>query len=190
KLIDLHMAASVLNGRRVASNVRLLVAPASTRIAAEAAADGTLATLTAAGAILLASGCGACAGYGSGLLSEGEVCIASTARNFKGRMGGRQHRSISVRPTPWRQAPSLAASPTRGRSWRTARHEWKTRVALRRQYRHRRAGARHLYEKADCRTRRPLPRSGRAAFRQGGAAGGCRGWRPRLRHGIVTRASG
>lgn len=87
KLIDLHMAASVLNGRRVASNVRLLVAPASTRIAAEAAADGTLATLTEAGAILLASGCGACAGYGSGLLSEGEVCIASTARNFKGRMG-------------------------------------------------------------------------------------------------------
>jgi 3-isopropylmalate/(R)-2-methylmalate dehydratase large subunit len=87
KLVDLHMAASVLKGRRVASNVRLLVAPASTRIAAQAAADGTLATLTEAGAILLASGCGACAGYGSGLLSEGEVCIASTARNFKGRMG-------------------------------------------------------------------------------------------------------
>ena len=87
KLVDLHMAASVLKGRRVASGVRLLVAPASTRIAAQAAADGTLATLTEAGAILLASGCGACAGYGSGLLSEGEVCIASTARNFKGRMG-------------------------------------------------------------------------------------------------------
>lgn len=87
KLIDLHMAASVLKGRRVATNVRLLVAPASTRIAAQAAADGTLATLTEAGAILLASGCGACAGYGSGLLAEGEVCIASTARNFKGRMG-------------------------------------------------------------------------------------------------------
>jgi 3-isopropylmalate/(R)-2-methylmalate dehydratase large subunit len=87
KLIDLHMAASVLKGRHVATNVRLLVAPASTRIAAQAAADGTLATLTEAGAILLASGCGACAGYGSGLLSEGEVCIASTARNFKGRMG-------------------------------------------------------------------------------------------------------
>jgi len=87
KLVDLQMAASVLKGRRVASNVRLLVAPASTRIAAQAAADGTLAALTEAGAILLASGCGACAGYGAGLLSEGEVCIASTARNFKGRMG-------------------------------------------------------------------------------------------------------
>ncbi|HEX7006129.1 MAG TPA: 3-isopropylmalate dehydratase large subunit [Alphaproteobacteria bacterium] len=87
KLVDLHMAAAVLKGRKVARGVRLLVAPASTRIAAEAAADGTLAVLTAAGAIMMPSGCGACAGYGAGVLAEGEVCIASTARNFKGRMG-------------------------------------------------------------------------------------------------------
>lgn len=87
KLEDLKMAARVLKGRKVASNVRLLIAPASTRTTAEAAADGTLATLTAAGAILMPSGCGACAGYGAGVLSENEVCIASTARNFKGRMG-------------------------------------------------------------------------------------------------------
>ena len=38
-------------------------------------------------AILLPSGCGACAGYGAGVLAEDEICIASTARNFKGRMG-------------------------------------------------------------------------------------------------------
>lgn len=87
KLVDLHMAASVLAGRRVAQGVRLLVAPASTRVAAQAAADGTLAKLTEAGAIMMPSGCGACAGYGSGILPEHEVCIASTARNFKGRMG-------------------------------------------------------------------------------------------------------
>jgi 3-isopropylmalate/(R)-2-methylmalate dehydratase large subunit len=87
KLEDLQMAARVLKGRTVASNVRLLIAPASTRTTAEAAADGTLATLTAAGAILMPSGCGACAGYGAGVLSENEVCIASTARNFRGRMG-------------------------------------------------------------------------------------------------------
>jgi 3-isopropylmalate/(R)-2-methylmalate dehydratase large subunit len=87
KLSDLRMAAAVLKGRRVAPGVRLLVAPASTRITAEAAADGTLAALTEAGAILLPSGCGACAGYGAGVLAEGEVCISSTARNFKGRMG-------------------------------------------------------------------------------------------------------
>ncbi len=87
KLDDLHMAARVLKGREVASGTRLLVAPASTRITAAAAADGTLAALTEAGAILMPSGCGACAGYGAGILAEGEVCISSTARNFRGRMG-------------------------------------------------------------------------------------------------------
>ena len=87
KLVDLRMAASVLRGRKVAAGTRLLVAPASTRITAEAAADGTLAALTEAGAILLPTGCGACAGYGAGVLAEGEVCLSSTARNFQGRMG-------------------------------------------------------------------------------------------------------
>lgn len=87
KINDLRMAVSVLKGRKVASSTRLLIAPASARTTAEAAADGTLATLTEAGAILLSSGCGACAGYGAGVLAENETCIASTARNFKGRMG-------------------------------------------------------------------------------------------------------
>lgn len=87
KLSDLQMAARVLKGRKVAPGTRLLVAPASTRTTAQAAADGTLATLTEAGAILMATGCGACAGYGAGVLAEKEVCISSTARNFKGRMG-------------------------------------------------------------------------------------------------------
>ncbi len=87
KLVDLQRAAAVLEGRQVAPGVRLLLAPASTATTAAAAADGTLAALTAAGAILMPSGCGACAGYGAGVLAAGEVCIASTARNFKGRMG-------------------------------------------------------------------------------------------------------
>jgi 3-isopropylmalate/(R)-2-methylmalate dehydratase large subunit len=87
KINDLRMAAAVLKGRKVASGTRLLIAPASARTTAEAAADGTLAALTEAGAILLSSGCGACAGYGAGVLAENETCIASTARNFKGRMG-------------------------------------------------------------------------------------------------------
>jgi 3-isopropylmalate/(R)-2-methylmalate dehydratase large subunit len=87
KLEDLRMAAEVLQGRTVAPGRRLLIAPASTRTTRIASEDGTLATLTAAGAILLPSGCGACAGFGGGVLASGEVCIASTARNFKGRMG-------------------------------------------------------------------------------------------------------
>jgi len=98
KLVDLRNAASVLRGRQVAPGVRLLIAPASTRTTAAAAADGTLAALTAAGAILLPSGCGACAGYGAGVLAEQEVCIASTARNFKGRMGAASSRVYLASP--------------------------------------------------------------------------------------------
>ena len=87
KLNDLHMAAAVLRGHRVAKSVRLLLAPASVQVTSAATADGTLGTLLDAGAILMPSGCGACAGYGAGVLTEGEVCISSTARNFRGRMG-------------------------------------------------------------------------------------------------------
>jgi len=90
KLSDLQMAASVLKGRKVANNVRLLIAPASQKIYAAAAADGTLNILTDAGATMLASGCGACAALGAGVLGDGEVCISTTNRNFKGRMGSNQ----------------------------------------------------------------------------------------------------
>jgi 3-isopropylmalate/(R)-2-methylmalate dehydratase large subunit len=87
KLSDLHMVAEVLRDRKVASTTRLLVAPASKRTMAAAAADGTLATIVEAGATLLPTGCGACAGLGAGILAEDEVCISSTNRNFQGRMG-------------------------------------------------------------------------------------------------------
>jgi 3-isopropylmalate/(R)-2-methylmalate dehydratase large subunit len=87
KLDDLGMAAEILRGRRVAPNVRLLVAPASARITREATEAGILGDLLNAGAILLPSGCGACAGMGAGLLAPGDVCISTTNRNFKGRMG-------------------------------------------------------------------------------------------------------
>jgi 3-isopropylmalate/(R)-2-methylmalate dehydratase large subunit len=89
KLADLRMAADVLKGRQVANGVRLLVAPASRRETATAAAEGTLATLIEAGAVMMPSGCGACAGYGFGVLAENEICISSTARNSRGRMGAR-----------------------------------------------------------------------------------------------------
>jgi 3-isopropylmalate/(R)-2-methylmalate dehydratase large subunit len=87
KLDDLTMAAEVLRGRKVAAGVRLLVAPASTQVTHAATANGVMETLLDAGAILMPSGCGACAGMGAGLLASGEVCISTTNRNFKGRMG-------------------------------------------------------------------------------------------------------
>ncbi|MCH8999512.1 MAG: 3-isopropylmalate dehydratase large subunit [Proteobacteria bacterium] len=109
KLADLHMAAEVLRGRRVARGTRLLVAPASTRTTEQAIADGTLAALTEAGAILLASACGACAGLGAGLLADGEVCVSTTARNFKGRMGSADARVYLASPY------SVAAAAVAGR---------------------------------------------------------------------------
>ena len=87
KIEDLRMAADVLKGRRVAPGVRLLVAPGSARTAQLAAREGVMETLLAAGAVLMPSGCGACAGMGAGILAEGETCISSTNRNFQGRMG-------------------------------------------------------------------------------------------------------
>jgi 3-isopropylmalate/(R)-2-methylmalate dehydratase large subunit len=93
KIDDLRMAASVLKGRKIAKGVRLLVAPNSSKTTTQAASEGTLSTLLEAGATLLPSGCGACAGMGAGLLADGETCISSTNRNFKGRMG---HAGASV----------------------------------------------------------------------------------------------
>lgn len=98
KISDLHMAAEILKGRKVHPKTRLLVAPSSTATTAQAAADGTLATLTEAGAIILPSGCGACAGMGAGLLADGETCISSTNRNFKGRMGSNQAETYLASP--------------------------------------------------------------------------------------------
>ena len=89
KLTDLHMVAAVLKGRQVKTGTRLMVAPSSKKIMREAAADGTLATITEAGGMILPSGCGACAGLGAGIIAEGEVCISSTNRNFQGRMGSK-----------------------------------------------------------------------------------------------------
>ncbi len=87
KLADLRMAARVLEGKRVANTVRLLIAPASLRDQETARAEGTLGALLDAGGQLLANACGICAGYGELRFGEDEVAISSTARNFRGRMG-------------------------------------------------------------------------------------------------------
>jgi 3-isopropylmalate/(R)-2-methylmalate dehydratase large subunit len=87
KYADLEAVARVLRGRHVAPGVRMLIAPASKEITRRAAASGLLATILDAGATLLPTGCGACAGLGHGVLGAGERCISSTNRNYPGRMG-------------------------------------------------------------------------------------------------------
>jgi 3-isopropylmalate/(R)-2-methylmalate dehydratase large subunit len=87
RLRDLHEAAAVLKGRKVASGTRLLVFPASMPIFKQAMADGTLAALLEAGAVLMNPNCGPCLGAHEGALAPGEVCVSTSNRNFKGRMG-------------------------------------------------------------------------------------------------------
>ena len=87
KLVDLRAAAAVLRGKRVASNVQLLVAPASRQDQAIAASEGVMQVLVDAGARVLPNACGVCAGYSDDRFGENVRVISSTARNFKGRMG-------------------------------------------------------------------------------------------------------
>ena len=87
RLEDWHAAAKILQDKQVAPGVRLLIAPASKVIFDAALQDGTVKTLTDAGAVFITSGCGPCVGTHLGVPGDGEVTISSTNRNFQGRMG-------------------------------------------------------------------------------------------------------
>ena len=87
RLEDLQCAAAILKGKKVAPFVKLIVTPASRKIYKEALADGTLETLVEAGAIVTHPGCGLCCGRTGGILTDGEVVVATNNRNFLGRMG-------------------------------------------------------------------------------------------------------
>ena len=87
KLEDLRIAAKVVRGKTVASGVRLIVTPASQRVLKEAVRLGYVETILEAGGVVTNSTCGACYGGHMGVLGPKEVCITSSTRNFKGRMG-------------------------------------------------------------------------------------------------------
>ena len=84
---DIVRAARALRGRRVAPGVRVVVTPASARVYRSLLDRGALRDLSEAGAIITAPSCGACGGIDKGLLGAGEVCISTSNRNFRGRMG-------------------------------------------------------------------------------------------------------
>lgn len=87
RLEDLQAAADVLNGRKVAPFVKLIVTPASRKVYEQAAELGIMKTLAEAGAIITHPGCGLCCGRTGGILSDGERVVATNNRNFLGRMG-------------------------------------------------------------------------------------------------------
>ncbi len=87
RIEDLRIAARILKGRKAAAYVRLIVVPATPAIYRQALQEGLLETFLDAGAIISPPSCGACLGGHMGILAEGERAIATTNRNFVGRMG-------------------------------------------------------------------------------------------------------
>lgn len=87
RLEDLALAARFLKGQKRHPHTRLVVAPASQKILLDALAAGYITTLVEAGAAIVPPGCAACLGAHQGVLGDGEACLATSNRNFKGRMG-------------------------------------------------------------------------------------------------------
>jgi 3-isopropylmalate/(R)-2-methylmalate dehydratase large subunit len=86
-LTDLRQAASILRGRQVHPDTRAIVVPATQAIWRAAADEGLLDVFAEAGAMVSTPTCGACFGGSNGVLAAGENAVATTNRNFRGRMG-------------------------------------------------------------------------------------------------------
>ncbi|MDJ0987226.1 MAG: 3-isopropylmalate dehydratase large subunit [Desulfobacterales bacterium] len=87
RIEDLRIAAKVLKGQKISDDVRGIVSPATPTIFQQALAEGIIGIFMDAGFCVTNPTCGACLGMSSGVLAEGEVCAATTNRNFSGRMG-------------------------------------------------------------------------------------------------------
>jgi len=88
RMEDLRRACEILAGKKISSSVRLIVIPATQGIYRQAMREGILEKLLDAGAAISTPTCGPCGGGHMGVLADGEVCVSTTNRNFRGRMGG------------------------------------------------------------------------------------------------------
>lgn len=87
RLEDIRVAAEVMQGRQVHPEVRFVVIPASMEIFKAALRAGYVEALTEAGAVFNQTSCGPCGGIDKGLLGAEDVCVSTSSRNFRGRMG-------------------------------------------------------------------------------------------------------
>ncbi len=87
RIEDLRVAAQILLGRKASSEVRLIIVPATPAVYRQALREGLIEVFLDAQAIISPPSCGACLGGHLGILAEGERAIATTNRNFVGRMG-------------------------------------------------------------------------------------------------------
>ena len=84
---DMRIAARILEGKKLADHVRMVVIPGSQEVYMESLKNGYIETMIEAGCAVCTPNCGPCGGRHMGVLAEGEVCLSTTARNFTGRMG-------------------------------------------------------------------------------------------------------
>lgn len=103
RISDLREAAAVLKGRKVASHTRTIVLPATPTIWKQALREGLIETFMESGCIVGPATCGPCLGGHMGILADGEVAVATTNRNFKGRMG-------SLESEVYLSSPAVAAA--------------------------------------------------------------------------------
>ena len=87
RLEDMRVVASILKGKKVNKDVRMLICPASPDVYKACLKEGLLEIFMDANAVILPPGCGPCVGVHAGTLGDGEVCLATQNRNFQGRMG-------------------------------------------------------------------------------------------------------
>lgn len=87
RIEDLRIAAEILKGKKRHQGTRLLICPASKKVYLEALIEGLIEIFIKADAAIINPGCGACVGVHQGILADGENCLATQNRNFKGRMG-------------------------------------------------------------------------------------------------------
>ena len=105
---DLRAAADILQGKKVASLVRMLVCPATPNIYREALKEGLIDIFIHSGGAVLPPSCGPCFGGHLGILAKGETCLSTTNRNFRGRMGHPESKVYLANPVV------AAASAIRG----------------------------------------------------------------------------
>jgi len=108
-LDDLRVAAKILKGKKIAPSLRLIVIPATQEIYRQAIKEGLIEIFLSAGAVISPPTCGPCLGGHMGVLAEGERALATTNRNFRGRMGHAQSKVYLSNPAV------AAASSLKGR---------------------------------------------------------------------------
>jgi len=109
RLEDLRIAARILKGKKIAPSLRLIIIPATQEIYRQALKEGLFEIFLSAGAVISPPTCGPCLGGHMGVLAEGERALATTNRNFRGRMGHAQSEVYLASPAV------AAASAVKGR---------------------------------------------------------------------------